>query len=90
MIMVMRYPKVNHTHTHTHTHTHKHTHIHTLLLLCTYFITLGSKATDDGVQMKSSGNLEESAGDNDPVNKDVEDLFDVGGSGDFETLGGKL
>ena len=41
--------------------------------------------------MKSSGNLEESAGDNDPVNEDVEDLFDdVGGSGDLETLGGKL
>ena len=40
--------------------------------------------------MKSSGNLEESAGDNDPVNEDVEDLFDVGGSGDFETLEGKL
>ena len=66
-----------------------HTHTHTLLL-CTYFITLGSKAADDGVQIKSSGDLEESAGDNDPVNKDVEDLYDVGSSGDFETLGGKL
>ena len=42
------------------------------------------------MQIKSSGDLEESAEDNDPVGEDVEHLFDVGGSGDFETLGGKL
>ena len=78
-ISVMRYPKVNHTHTYTHS------------FVITYiFITLGSKATDDGMQIKSSGDLEESAEDNDPVDEDVEDLFDVGDSGDFETLGGKL
>ena len=80
-ISVMRYLKVNHTHTHTYTHPFVITYIS---------ITLGSKATDDGMQIKSSGDLEESAEDNDPVGEDVEHLFDVGGSGDFETLGGKL
>ena len=77
-ISVMRYLKVNHTHTHTYTHPFVITYIS---------ITLGSKATDDGMQIKSSGDLEESAEDNDPVGEDVEHL---GGSGDFETLGGKL
>ena len=65
-----------------------HTHTYTHPFVITYIsITLGSKATDDGMQIKSSGDLEESAEDNDPVGEDVEHL---GGSGDFETLGGKL